>query len=106
MEAVCRRWLGRQYAYFDKSELYRRAAPALQYAHASLRADKSFVTLLVQENAHALEFADASCRADKDVVIAAVTQDPAALAFAHESLKRDEEVLHCESRLLKKARYR
>jgi len=61
----------------------------LQFADASLRADRELVLQAVREDGLNLQHATEALRADKEVVLAAVGQTPAALRFAKGGLLHD-----------------
>ncbi len=65
----------------------------LQFAAASLNGDKDIVLAAVKQRGYALEYAAASLKADKEVVLAAITQMGDALRYAHASLRADKDLI-------------
>eukprot|EP00403_Amphidinium_massartii_P011533 CAMPEP_0178409758 /NCGR_PEP_ID=MMETSP0689_2-20121128/20624_1 /TAXON_ID=160604 /ORGANISM="Amphidinium massartii, Strain CS-259" /LENGTH=169 /DNA_ID=CAMNT_0020030903 /DNA_START=123 /DNA_END=629 /DNA_ORIENTATION=+ len=62
---------------------------ALEWADASLRADRQVVMQAVTTNGEALEFADAGLRSDSDIVLAAMKEYVVALELAGDYIHND-----------------
>ena len=63
---------------------------ALQWANATLRADRGMVTSAAQQSGQALQWADgATLQADRGVVVSSVQQSEQALQWADATLQAD-----------------
>ncbi|MGZ6298419.1 MAG: DUF4116 domain-containing protein, partial [Parachlamydiaceae bacterium] len=65
---------------------------ALEYASETLKSNKQLVLTAVQQNGLALQYAAEELKSDREIVLAAVQQNGLALQYAAEELKSDREI--------------